>query len=946
MEVELTVQEETIKFISINEVFGKFIVDPQTWKLDSEIAMTFLMSDKTVEFVKNRGIILHVNRLIIDSISLELQTKDDSPAFQCHFTQTPGILDNEYPLIDSPTYSTFEEMYKGSIGQLTIFWPEKLLLNSENSYVLRIVYKTNKGSGLYTTPSSLVTLDGYLDTASWMPCICNSFQLVCYEMTFIVPDPYVVIATGNPSVPIINGEMRTFNYTLKTRIPIKSYGFIIAPVKLLPIESSLKVGYFSGPVEEKRAQYTLTQMVPKAIQCIKKYTSTPEPFSLSVVISKELPHSQTMSFAGLIIISTELLYLEDNADRYRHVSFEIGRVVASQWVGHYIIPNRISDEWITLGIRDYLAEQFIKTVNGQNYVKYKSIESQELVLYQKWGEPLHTEERKVFAEMEINDHFRRKVDIAMGVMENNLGKDRMKKLVCEKVLNNGEPMDDLKRNIKTRQFVKELQTQNSSLMKQFEERLVNGTGYSKIAVSFTFTQRTIQTDFKIHQSRKEKGYNVVPVRIHEVEQTIEDTIELTGEETSKSIPCHSRIRKQRKRPIKTDTGETIMYDLDSRDCKRSGQGETDVPILYIEIDPDNDYPRRIKRDKQSFQEYMWLTQLEFVRTVRGQLVTIEGLEKCKSEKGINALFDFLINNHRCFYKVQIAAAHAIARMSCEQNGYLGFHLLKQFYKTNYYEESVGVIPLDFSNPLRYELQKGLIGAFADVRVHNLTDKINWGGLYDDKHKNRIDALSLPSYPEAVSLLLEIAENSTNERNKYQDGVFIKSVIGALGKIVSSKEEDNERITKFLKRELNKDKIIPSDRNIVTLAVIKMAPGLCDLSSLCSVGNFYEVRVAAIRALLKSDPQQGLITFVETHERGDSGRVRYAICEMALTLKNFPPQDIIFTTYFRDLGNRVFKVLCNRHDYVKNKIMLALVFKKWWGDSLVQSIIPPIAPTII
>ena len=39
-------------------------------------------------------------------------------------------------------------------------------------------------------------------------------------------------------------------------------------------------------------------------------------------------------------------------------------------------------------------------------------------------------------------------------------------------------------------------------------------------------------------------------------------------------------RKNRKSTIKTDTGEAITYDLESRDCKKSAQGETDVPILY------------------------------------------------------------------------------------------------------------------------------------------------------------------------------------------------------------------------------------------------------------------------------------------------------------------------------------------------------------------------------
>ncbi|ELP91099.1 hypothetical protein EIN_268550 [Entamoeba invadens IP1] len=934
----MELDDEPIKFISFNEVFGNFSFDPEALILEAKMSVTFLMSDKTVEFIKKRGIVLHVNHLKFSKVTLELQNAPQN-VVNCAFEVSPGILNNDCQINETPTYDNFVSMYSGSVGLLTITWPSELQIDSNNSYILRFCYKTNHGSGLYETKNvtdkMIMTLDGYLDTASWMPCICNSFQLVCYQMTFNVPDSFVVICSGTPDVPQIVDKTRIFTYSLKTRIPMKSFGFVISSARLLPIESSLKVGFFADDKTAKRAQFTFSEIVPKAIQCIRKYTGTTEAFSLSVIAVKELPHTEALSFAGLIVVSSEILYLPDNADRYRKVSYILGRAVASQWVGHYIIPNKISDEWITIGLRDYLAEQFVKLVNGQNYVKYKSIKSQEIVLERKWGRPLHNEERLVFAEMELDDQFRRKVDIAMGVMENNLGKDRMKRLVCVKVFNNGGMIDDLKRNLKTRSFVKELQTQNSSLMKQFEERIVDGTGYSKIAVSFSFTQRIVQTDFKIRQSKKEKGYNVVPVRIHEVEQTIEDSIELTGVETLKSIPCHSRIRKQRKRTIKTDTGETIMYDLDSRDCKRNGQSETDVAILYIEIDPDNDYPRKIKRNKQSFLEYMWLTQLEFVRTVRGQLVTIEGLEKCNSEKGIQALYDFLINNHRCFYKVQIEAAHAIARMSCEENQYLGFNLLKTFYKTNYYEDSIGVVPLDFSNALKYEIQKGLIGAFADVRLHSINEKINWGRVYKKKQTERPRALSKVNHPEAVQLLLEIAENSTNEKNSYQDGIFLKEVVKALGKINSPNKEENVRIETFLRRVLNKDKIIASDRNIVTQAVVLSTPQFANLSVLAAVGNFFEVRVVAIKEMLLTDPVNGLEEFVRVHERMDEGRVRYALCEMALNLKQFPSQEVIDMPSFRTAGKRIYTVLCNRQDFVRDKVLLATVFKKWWGNSLAE-----------
>ncbi|KAL7712695.1 Transcription initiation factor TFIID subunit 2 [Entamoeba marina] len=850
------------------------------------------MSKNTMEYIKEHGIVLHGNKLQISNISL---SEEGEVSYPCNYNQTPGILNNTQPITNQPpTIQIYNQQYTGSIGQIRVQWPDSLVLDSEKKYLLHIKYETTPSSGFYQHNRALFTLNGEYDAASWIPTICSHLQLVNYDMTYHVHEPFVVLASGTPTIPVVTPTDRTFRYSTSKRILPRSYGFYVSDVRLLPIESPLHIGFFC-----------------------KKVTGTTEPFELTVVAARELPHSETLSFAGLVIVSSELTYLADNADRARHAAYALGRALAAQWIGHFIIANKPPDEWIIVALRDYLAEQYVKFAHGQNYAKFKAIKAQQQVLEKKWGTPLHDATPKTFND-EFDEHFRKKADIAM---------DRMKMLIIDKVFYEGKDMIDVNRILKTKNFIKELQTQNASLMKQFEERLIEKTGYGKISVSFTFTQRTIQTDFKIKQSKKEGGYNVVPVRIHEVEQTIEDSVELTGEETEKSIPCHSRIRKQRKRRIKTDTGETITYDLDSRDCKRSGQGETDVPILYIEIDPDNDYPRRIKRDKQSFQEYMWLTQLEFVRTVRGQLITIDGLEKCASEKGIQALYNFLINNHRCFYKVQIEAAKAIARMSSDENNYHGFQLLTTFYKENFFI---------FSNPLRYELQKGLITALSLVRIHQQGTKINWGKGYKVKH-NRVSALTLPSKPEAAQLLLEIAENSTNERNSFQDGVFVKTVVKAIGTITSDDKDVNIRVEKYLRRVLNKDKIIPSDRNVVTQAVISVKPSYADLDALAQEGNYFEVRVKAVKAMLRNDPIHGLDTFLTIHERKDKGRVRVALCDMALNLTDFPSQQLKDSLPFKEIGQRMFVLLCDREDYVHDKIKLSFVFKKWWGDSLGEQI---------
>lgn len=118
--------------------------------------------------------------------------------------------------------------------------------------------------------------------------------------------------------------------------------------------------------------------------------------------------------------------------------------------------------------------------------------------------------------------------------------------------------------------------------------------------------------------------------------------QLERENTCPALACTT---KQRKRPTKTDTGE-IINGLDDLDCKRFREGETDVPNLCIEINLDNDSPRRIKREKKSFLEFMLLTQFEFVRMIHPQVMTISWPVNFCSEQEFQKFFDFLFNNHR------------------------------------------------------------------------------------------------------------------------------------------------------------------------------------------------------------------------------------------------------------------------------------------------------------
>ena len=153
----------------------------------------------------------------------------------------------------------------------------------------------------------------------------------------------------------------------------------------------------------------------------------------------------------------------------------------------------------------------------------------------------------------------------------------------------------------------------------------------------------------------------------------------------------------------------------------------------------------------------------------------------------------------------------------------------------------------------------------------------------------------------------------------------------------------ERIDPYLRRVLSKDKTILSDRNVVSQAVVSVTPHLTDPLMLAAPGNYFEVRVCAVRALLVHSPLERLRVFFDIQESYEPGRVRFALCEMTLELPSFPAPELRETPEWREAGLRCFRVLCNRSDFVANKAKLAVLlfftqFNGFWCDLMFYSVL--------
>ena len=75
-----------------------------------------------------------------------------------------------------------------------------------------------------------------------------------------------------------------------------------------------------------------------------------------------------------------------------------------------------------------------------------------------------------------------------------------------------------------------------------------------------------------------------------------------------------------------------------------------------------------------------------------------------------------------------------------------FTLFRAFNETNFYDQRIGVVPLDFENKLLYELSKGFVSPLASVHINHTDYKIFSTPSYKAKHKDPVSGRSCHRSP--------------------------------------------------------------------------------------------------------------------------------------------------------------------------------------------------------
>lgn len=370
-----------------------------------------------------------------------------------------------------------------------------------------------------------------------------------------------------------------------------------------------------------------------------------------------------------------------------------------------------------------------------------------------------------------------------------------------------------KRSISTRGFLRLLKTLTSMEHKNVADLWVYGSGHPNIFCGFDFNRKR-KLDFALKLDTRgrppgEKLSGNITVRVHELDGTFVQDIEFDSETNLFEFPCHSRMRKARRKKGSANVpaaSSELLDEVDAPGAKR------EIPIMWIRVEPEFECIRRVYF-KQS--ESMWISQLEMDKDVRAQAEAIEALTEFPSATTIAALDTFL-SDDKAFWAVRSAAALAIAKLTASQSVTpdicnVAFEALSSFYRSHFCESSAESDeafpkPNNFSDFALYQVQKAIPIAIGSI--------VGTDGFM---------------LPRALKFLLFILKSNDNTRNPFSDAEFLASCIVALGKspMNTNSSLDLNRVVKQLERFLALEQLEPSPNFVITCACISV---MCTMQS--------------------------------------------------------------------------------------------------------------------
>lgn len=636
--------------------------------------------------------------------------------------------------------------------------------------------------------------------------------------------------------------------------------------------------YFPGRKEE------VMNTVMFLYRAIRFYTETYSSFpfySYGMVFLPDVPF-ESSSFAGLSLVSEAVLYPPSVVEKIYSSTEFLAAEAAKQWLGIYVVPRFINDMWCVVGLQYFMCFEFLATLFGHNDYKFRLKQRCEKLVTVDRGKRALAKQFYRFpinAEQDLN-FIKLKAPLVLFVLDRRLTKtDKsfglsrvISKLFVQAMSNdlfNGTCLS-------TSHFIKVCEKVARRRLESFWNNWVFHKGCPIFRVTQKFNKKRSIIEVAIRQVQSQeaaKGHETpetffdsassllteeeeedeeenvfcgpMTIRIHEADGTpYEHIVDIQSGFTRLDIPYNSRHRRTRKskkdeeeteemtvariaeqEAQKTDRlGQVLMTEEEMKSWNLQNFSLEDEEMRlqegfeWLRIDADFEWLCRVHI---ALPAYMFLSQLKQDRDVEAQYDSVKHFASWAKPTVVDSsVLVRTVMDQRYYYGIRCEALAGLAKISREENQFIGMHHMLRVLKENYcYQNQQDFIPLpnDFSNLQHYFVLKALVLHLSSVR--------------------RRDG-DVPS-TELRTIFLNMVRLNDNSTNKYSDAFFVCDLIHCLSRVMTCSggfiEDHNESDTileeldggSFLRSamvEINRcfkmDRWIHSYRHVVSLCVLR------------------------------------------------------------------------------------------------------------------------------
>ncbi|XP_019854461.1 PREDICTED: transcription initiation factor TFIID subunit 2-like [Amphimedon queenslandica] len=677
---------------------------------------------------------------------------------------------------------------------------------------------------------------GWLNSSRlWFPCIDSYAELCHWDIHLTVPSSMIAVSCGELTDQVLSadGRKKSFHYSLSFPTSASCIGFAVGMFEAYPDSVLPDVTHYA-PTQTLPLLKNTVSFAHEVFGFYEELLSTRFPHNQYRLVFVDGIYQDITSYAGLTLCSVNLLHPDTIIDQVMTSRRAIALAIAEQYFECYLLPQSWNDWWLPVSISQFITGLFCrKMFGGTDYQYWINSEHQRVCEYEQTnylpplcealtkGEVTPTSFHS-HSEMELSI-LRSKGHLILRMLQQKIGHDLLVQ-VFNKILtlasSGGSASTDYSQwqsvYLSTAGFLKLVLTVSGKDLSHFMSQWVGHSGAPLFHVSFNYIRKKNLVELHMTQDTPRGGgsgggkkfVGPMTVSVQEYDGYFTHTIQVEESVSVYELPCHSKIRKAKKRKMPLCHGEEIEIEVSSLDAE--------VPVLWVRVDPEMQWIRYLK---PSLPDTVWINVLQYERDVVAQVEAIDALKEYPSQSAVSALSE-AITNSSFYYHVRIKAiealAHVVSDLISSGEGVgpdLLVRLYRQLFCVSQYSNTTLVRSHDFTNIAHYFIHKAMPGLIASVR---------------NSHGH--------CPPEVLTLLQDIIKYSDNSSNKYCDGYFRASLVDALSQYVTpplavlqsmqsdnpleSLQADMKIVLQEIVQFLNIDTILPTYKKPITVSCLK------------------------------------------------------------------------------------------------------------------------------